>query len=117
MQFFRFLFKCHNFRLWRNCVNLLPKETMCFMPDYLSAVCPVYPVKLVKTVRLRVRDTEQLVADPDLALKMVVLVRDPRGVYASRGTGPIANWCKNDDCADPVVGCRNLVDDVAAARV
>ena len=82
--YFRFLFKNHNTRLWKSCYNLLPRETMCFMPDYLNAVSALYPIKLMKTVRLRVSDTEQLLLDPELNLKVVVLVRDPRGVYASR---------------------------------
>ena len=43
---------------------------MCFMPDYMSAVCPTFPIKLIKTVRLRVRNTEQLLADKDLNLKV-----------------------------------------------
>ena len=57
---------------------------MCFMPDFLNAVSPLYPIKLMKTVRLRVIETEKLLMDPELNLKVVVLVRDPRGVYASR---------------------------------
>ena len=61
---------------------------MCFMPDYLNAVTALYPIKLMKTVRLRVSDTEQLLLDPELNLKVVVLVRDPRGVYASRYVTP-----------------------------
>ncbi len=83
-SYFRFLFQNHNTRLWKSCHNLLPRETMCFMPDYLNAVTALYPIKLMKTVRLRVSDTEQLLLDPELNLKVVVLVRDPRGVYASR---------------------------------
>ena len=58
------------------------------MPDYLNAVTALYPIKLMKTVRLRVSDTEQLLLDPELNLKVVVLVRDPRGVYASRYVTP-----------------------------
>ena len=66
----RFLFKNHNSRLWRVCSNLLPKETMCFLPDYLNAVCPVHPIRLVKTVRLRVAETEKLLQDPEMNLKV-----------------------------------------------
>ena len=66
----RFLFKNHNARLWRSCSNLLPKETMCFLPDYMNAVCPVHPIRLVKTVRLRVEETETMLQDPDMNLKV-----------------------------------------------
>lgn len=107
----RFLFKNHNSRLWRVCSNLLPKETMCFLPDYLNAVCPVHPIRLVKTVRLRVAETEKLLQDPEMNLKVIVLVRDPRGTYASRHVGQVATWCKAAQCADPSTGCSNLLDD------
>jgi len=111
----KFLFENHNFRLWNSCKNLLPKNAMCFMPDYLSHVCPLFPIKLIKTVRLRVRKIEKLLSDPAMDLKVIVLVRDPRGVYNSRNTGPVKNWCKNDLCANPVTGCQDLNNDIQAA--
>jgi hypothetical protein len=43
---------------------------MCFMPDYMGAVCPTFPIKLIKTVRLRMRNTEALLAQEDLNLKV-----------------------------------------------
>jgi len=111
----KFLFENHNFRLWNSCKNLLPKSAMCFMPDYLNHVCPLFPIKLIKTVRLRVRKIEKLLGDPAMDLKVIVLVRDPRGVYNSRNTGPVKNWCKNDLCANPVTGCQDLNNDIQAA--
>merc|ERR1719369_867084 len=62
----KFLMKNHNKRLWNSCSNLLPKETMCLMPEYLNPVCPLYPIKLIKTVRLRVARVERLLQDPAL---------------------------------------------------
>jgi len=111
----KFIFENHNFRLWNSCKNLLPKNAMCFMPDYLNHVCPLFPIKLIKTVRLRVRKIEKLLGDPAMDLKVIVLVRDPRGVYNSRNTGPVKNWCKNDLCANPVTGCQDLNNDIQAA--
>jgi hypothetical protein len=46
------------------------KETMCFQQDYLSTVCPIFPIKLIKTVRMRVRNVEPLLADQNLNLKV-----------------------------------------------
>jgi len=111
----KFIFENHNFRLWNSCKSLLPSHAMCFMPDYLNHVCPLFPIKLIKTVRLRVRKVEKLLSDPAMALKVLVLVRDPRGVYNSRNTGPVKNWCKNDLCANPVTGCQDLNNDIQAA--
>jgi hypothetical protein len=48
---------------------------------------------------------------------VVILVRDPRGVYASRSSGPILNWCKNEQCANPEIGCSNLMDDLKATEL
>lgn len=49
-------------------------------------------------------------------LKVILLVRDPRGVYNSRGSGQVTTWCKKDACADPATGCRDLTADVKAAE-
>jgi len=111
----KFLFQNHNFRLWNSCQNLLPNNILCFMPDYLNKVCPLFPIKLIKTVRLRVRKVEKLLEDPEMNLKVIVLVRDPRGVYNSRSSGAVKKWCKRDMCANPEVGCSDLSDDIQAA--
>ena len=90
-----------NTRLWNSCSTVLPKETLCFLPKYLNSVCPLYPIKLIKTVRFRVAKVEALLNDPDMNLKVILLVRDPRGVYNSRRSGQVTSWCKNAACADP----------------
>jgi hypothetical protein len=40
------------------------------MPDTMKAVCPLYPIKLMKTVRLRVADTRKLLEDSELNMKV-----------------------------------------------
>ena len=112
----KFLFKNHNKRLWNSCYNLLPHEAMCVMPEYLNLMCPLYPIKLIKTVRFRVAKVEKMLQDPSLALKVILLVRDPRGVYNSRSSGPVSTWCKRDMCTNPLLGCTHLMDDVMAAE-
>ena len=45
---FPFLMKKHNWRLWGNCTGLLVDEDedgLCLRPEYLSAVCPLFPVR------------------------------------------------------------------------
>jgi len=111
----KFLFANHNFRLWKSCHNLLPNDLMCFMPDYLNKVCPLFPIKLIKTVRFRVKNVEELLQDSAMNLKVIVLVRDPRGVYNSRSSGAVKAWCKKDLCANPEVGCQDLNSDIESA--
>ena len=111
----KYLLKHYNTRLWNSCGNLLPQESLCLMPEYLSTVCPLYPVRLVKTVRMRVASLEDLVKDSSINLQVIVLVRDPRGVYNSRRSGPVASWCSSDECSDPATWCLDLANDLAAA--
>ena len=71
-------------------------------------------MRLVKTVRLRVRDTSYLL-ESLTNLKLVVLVRDPRAVFGSRWSGRISEWCHNKHCSDPAVSCQDLEDDIQHA--
>jgi len=109
----RFLFR-HNFRLWNVCENLLMAGSACFMPELYLKTCPIFPIRVIKTVRLRVQETEKLLLDPQLGktLKIVVLVRDPRGVMNSRSS---MDWCKLRTCSDPLTVCKDLQSDVLAA--
>ena len=113
----KFLMKSHNLRLWNSCqnINILPRDAMCLMPEYLNRLCPLYPIKLIKTVRIRVKMLKDLLKDPSINFKFIVLVRDPRGVYNSRGTGPVSLWCSADQCANPATGCKDLASDIKAA--
>ena len=107
-----FLFK-DNFRVWSTCQNLLPAKSACFLPLFYKSVCPLFPVRIVKTVRMRVREAEALLRDPELAnLKVVVLLRDPRGVMNSRAT---MDWCLADRCANAEVVCEHLGQDLKSA--
>ena len=46
--------------------------------------CPLFPFQSIKTVRLRLNLTRALVEDPSLNVKVLLLVRDPRGTMQSR---------------------------------
>ena len=85
----RFLFANHNFRLWEACKNVLPSYMLCLLPEYVQAVCSRFPIRLIKTVRLRLAEVEPLLTDAALGLKVVFLVRDPRGTYNSRSAGQL----------------------------
>ncbi len=63
----------HNGRIWKSCASLLPSSVACFMPEYFKLVCPLFPIRLIKTVRLRVQSIETLLKEADLSLKVVVL--------------------------------------------
>ncbi len=108
-----FLFQ-HNHRVWNVCRNLLPGKAACFLPKLFNQTCHLFPMRIAKTVRLRVAATERLLSDPRLPnLRVVVLVRDPRGVMSSRAA---MDWCGRDACADPATACRHLSADIEAAH-
>ena len=77
-----FLLSDRNKRLWDSCKLFPELERLeaCFSEDYLNRVCPRFPLRLIKTVRLRVQKTRKLLENlPNT--KILVLVRDPRAVF------------------------------------
>merc|ERR1712029_615688 len=109
----RFLFR-HNFRFWNACKNLLMGESGGFMPVLTEKSCPLFPVRVTKLVRMRMREARRLFDDPEVGngLKIVFLVRDPRGVMNSRDS---MEWCAKSSCNDPKVLCDNMQDDLLQA--
>lgn len=108
----QFLFD-DNFRVWNVCKNLLPGRAACFMPKLYQEVCPLFPIRLIKTVRLRVSDTETHLNDPEMPnFKVIALFRDPRGTMNSRSS---MDWCKESKCANLTAVCNHLDRDVNGA--
>ena len=98
-----------NFRYWTTCKKLLSEKKMCFMSEYLNEVCPLFPIRLIKTVRLQMREIRDLIKDPTMNLKIIFLVRDPRGSYSSRSEQ--AKMCTKEElCSNLSVSCNNLLD-------
>lgn len=109
----RWVVRIHNFQLWNICKNLSISDAECIVPELYRKVCSISQVRLIKTVRLRVRATEKLLNDPVLGktVKIVVLVRDPRGVMHSRAEFPS---CAFPYCSDVTTVCRDLASDIIA---
>ena len=66
--------------------------------------------RLIKTVRLRLSCIQDLIMAKHI--KMIVLVRDPRGVMKSREN---IEWCKYPACSDVFNLCQDLTNDLQAA--
>jgi len=65
-------------------------------------------------VRLRLNLTRSLVEDPSLNVRVLLLVRDPRGTMQSRKH---RDWCPgNPDCEAPARLCGDLVSDYQAFK-
>ena len=111
-----------NFRLWNTCKTLCPGcndglvSRECSILSFYNSTCPKFPIRLIKTVRFRMEDSEKLLLDPDIgkSLKIILLVRDPRAVMKSR-SAQAKSWCNFAECSDPDILCNNLQNDVSAA--
>eukprot|EP00095_Tigriopus_kingsejongensis_P005518 maker-scaffold282_size228295-snap-gene-0.15 protein:Tk05518 transcript:maker-scaffold282_size228295-snap-gene-0.15-mRNA-1 annotation:"carbohydrate sulfotransferase 4-like" len=103
----------HNIRIWNHCKG--GEMAQCWNPKFWSHMCKLFPFQAMKTVRLRANLTRNLLQNAkSLNLKIVLLVRDPRGTMQSRRNRV---WCPEDpDCYDPKKLCSDLADDYKSAR-
>lgn len=100
----------HNTHLWRQCQA---HKKICWEPLFVSKFCRLFPFQSMKLVRLRLRVAEKLLSRKDLGIRLVLLVRDPRGILQSRKH---REWCPtNPDCYDPALVCADMVSDFSAA--
>ena len=129
LQIISDVFKCHpekgyfqhaknrysyvlNFRFWNVCKRLLMSEAACFMPNLTSSLCPRFPIHVIKTVRMRLKEAIRLMDQDEVFqknLKIIVLVRDPRGVINS---GNSIEWCSpHTPCGNPRSLCEEMEED------
>ncbi|VEN53774.1 unnamed protein product [Callosobruchus maculatus] len=100
----------HNTRLWNQC-EMYPQY--CWNSTFLNEFCKLFPFQSMKTVRMRAWLAEDLLKDDDLNVKVVLLVRDPRGTLQSRKH---RDWCPGQpDCDHPNNLCADMVSDYSAA--
>lgn len=105
-------FVVSNDRLSEIC-KAIPK--MCINPKFLNAFCRIFPFQSMNLIRLPVEYSEVLLTDPDLNVKIIVLVRDPRDVMISRKQ---LDWCQDEtDCNSSTNLCNDMVSDFNAAQI
>ena len=107
-----------NFR-FSNVYKSFPQHDSSFyMKALYDATCPLFPIRLMKTILLPVEETEVLLNDAELSktLKVIVLFRDPRGIMQSltkmaemRGE----DWAKAANSPDTL--CQKIESDALAA--
>lgn len=101
----------HNIRLWRNC-RLYPQ--FCYDAQFLNGFCRLFPFQSMKVVRLRLALAEALLKDDALNVRIVLLIRDPRGTIQSRKH---RDWCPGQpDCDNSTILCNDMVADFKAAK-
>uniref|UniRef100_A0A2M4CPV5 Putative carbohydrate sulfotransferase 5 n=1 Tax=Anopheles darlingi TaxID=43151 RepID=A0A2M4CPV5_ANODA len=100
----------HNVRLWQQCVRY---PQFCYEPRFLGPFCRLFPLQSMKVVRLRASLLTPLLEDESLNVRVVLLIRDPRGSLQSRKHRV---WCPGrPDCDDPSTVCSDMQLDYEAA--
>lgn len=103
----------HNIPVWDAC-RKGPNTNACYNATFLSRACQMFPIQLVKTVRLRLNLTQLFLNDEKMNVKVVFLVRDPRATMSSRYSS--VSWCTDKpDCSSPDVLCSDLQGDLKVA--
>ncbi|GAB0096020.1 uncharacterized protein DMENIID0001_114690 [Sergentomyia squamirostris] len=101
-----------NTRLWSVCQE---NQKLCQQPDFLTIFCRLFPLQGMKIVRLRLPLAGKLLDDPELNVRIALLVRDPRGTVQSRKH---EEWCiGHNDCDHPSILCQDLVTEYYEAQL
>ena len=106
-----------NIRYWKSCSALIGRHFACYLPKFYYSTCPIFPIRLIKTIRLSYKETEELLSDPEISqsLKIIFLFRDPRGVQQSmKRICDNPGW-KFNSCNDIQNLCETLNDDTQGA--
>lgn len=104
----------HNIRLRNVCEGLKNGNNYCYDPAFVSNICRLHPIQLVKTVRLRVQHVQQLLEEDGINLKIIALFRDPRAVRSSR-LG--RSWCNFPSCNHLPIVCQDHNQDLRMAKM
>lgn len=100
----------HNKRIWKPC-STSQRVDLCSNETFLTQACNMFPIQLVKSVRLRLNLTQLFLGETRLNAKVIFLIRDPRATISSRRSS--VGWCDNSpDCSSPEILCSDLKEDL-----
>ncbi|CAG9804669.1 unnamed protein product [Chironomus riparius] len=95
-----------NWRVYKSCEYF---SKICYQPQFLGQICNQFPLQSMKLVRLRLKVAKQLLDDASLNVRILLLVRDPRGILQSRKHEV---WCLGEpECDNPKTLCSDMVAD------
>lgn len=108
----------NNFRFHQFCDKILENSEACYMPEVYHSVCPIFPIRLIKTIRLPFEEANTLLMDPEIGktLKVIFLFRDQRGVLQSMKSK--VHWCSRNGGSERCnisSFCKNSQTDVTSA--
>ncbi|XP_076324067.1 carbohydrate sulfotransferase 1-like [Tachypleus tridentatus] len=104
-----------NYHYWTACST--KEKDKCFDVNFVTSFCKTSLIKVVKVIRFSLNEVEHLLEkNKDLNLKIIHMVRDPRGIMRSRlMERNIILWCKKKLCSDSKFLCNQIRDDLTYA--
>lgn len=100
--------------VWKACSSDELGDALCYNENFLSQACNLYPWSIMKLVRLRLLTLRPVLLTDTMNVRIIFLVRDPRGVMNSRSS--TVAWCNTADCNDPAILCSDMLADLEASR-
>ena len=97
--------------------SALKKAQECFGSEIFHSICSMFPIRLIKTIRIPFEAAETMLLDPEIGhtLKMIFLFRDPRARFQSIKS---LNWCddkKSTNMCNATNLCQDSTSDAIAA--
>ena len=97
--------------------SALKKAQECFGSEIFHSVCSLFPIRLIKTIRIPFEAAETMLLDPEIGhtLKIIFLFRDPRARFQSIKS---LNWCdetKSENMCNVTNLCQDSTSDAIAA--
>ncbi|XP_022239932.1 carbohydrate sulfotransferase 1-like isoform X2 [Limulus polyphemus] len=105
-----------NNRFWTAC-SLGKNQKKCYDVHFITSFCQRYLIKVVKAIRFSLNQVEEILEkNKDLNLKIIHMIRDPRGIMKSRlMEKAVIVWCQKSLCSDSRSLCTQITDDLTYA--
>ncbi|XP_047498468.1 carbohydrate sulfotransferase 5-like [Penaeus chinensis] len=105
-------YRSQNTFLWKRCPRHRQQWRLCRNASFVSEICRSASLHVAKVLRLSLRWARPLLADRDLDVRVLYMVRDSRAVLSSRAA---KSWCRSPSCRDPQTVCPLLAADLREA--
>ena len=117
---FNYIFALENIHVVRFCTKIGLPTSKCLKPKLLSEICQTFPKRLIMDQNIFIGEAEKFLSSNELqtstTFKVILLVRDPRGVINSR---ELLHQCDSQnkfECVDVPKLCQKLDADAKTGK-
>ena len=95
----------------------MEKSQTCYNSQVYQSACSLFPIRLIKTIRIPFEDAESILLDPEIGntLKIIFLFRDPRGRLHSIKSK--VHWCNSKNETVNLCNIDNLCGDLTSDAI